>query len=65
VKRFDTFDIDDKKFEAIKQGLVGVNGKFDEIILDYNNALVGNIHSDLMKYRLQIFLDVLMILKIL
>ena len=42
VKRFDTFDIDEKKFEAIKQGVVGVNGKFDKIILDYNNALIGN-----------------------
>ena len=26
VKRFDTFDIDDKKFEAIKQGVVRLNG---------------------------------------
>ena len=42
VKRFDTFDIDEKKFEAIKQGVVVVNGKFDKIILDYNNALIGN-----------------------
>ena len=42
VKRFDTFDINDKKFEAIKQGVVGVNWKFDKIILEYNNALIGN-----------------------
>ena len=42
VKRFDTFDIDEKKFEAIKQGVVCVDGKFDKIILDYNNALIGN-----------------------
>jgi len=42
VKRFDTFDINDRKFEAIKQGVVAVNGKFDKIILDYNNALIGN-----------------------
>jgi GTPase Era involved in 16S rRNA processing len=42
VKRFDTFDINDKKIEAIKQGVVAVNGKFDKIILDYNNALIGN-----------------------
>jgi len=42
VKRFDTFDINDSKFEAIKQGVVVVNGKFDKIILDYNNALIGN-----------------------
>ena len=42
VKRFDTFDINDSKFEAIKQGVVGVNKKFDKIILDYNNALIGN-----------------------
>jgi hypothetical protein len=42
AKRFDTFDINDKKIEAIKQGVVAVNGKFDKIILDYNNALIGN-----------------------
>ena len=42
MKRFDTFEIDEKKFEAIKQGVVAVNGKFDKIILDYNNALIGN-----------------------
>jgi len=42
VKRFDTFDIDEKKFEAIKQGVVCVDGKFDKIILDYNNVLIGN-----------------------
>jgi hypothetical protein len=42
MKRFDTFDFDEKKFEAIKQGVVGVNGKFDKIILDYNNELIGN-----------------------
>ncbi len=42
MKRFDTFDIDEKKFEAIKQGVVCVNGKFDKIILDYSNALIGN-----------------------
>ena len=41
VKRFDTFDINDSKFEAIKQGVVDVNEKFDKIILDYN-ALIGN-----------------------
>ena len=42
VKRFDTFYIDEKKFEAIKQGLVGLNGKFEKIILEYNSALIGN-----------------------
>jgi len=42
VKRFDTFEIDEKKFEAIKQGVVAVNRKFDKIIRDYNNALIGN-----------------------
>ena len=42
VKKFDTFDIDEKKFEAIKQGVVELNEKFDKIILDYNNALIGN-----------------------
>jgi len=42
VKRFDKFDINDKKFEAIKHGVAGLNGKFDKIILDYNNALIGN-----------------------
>jgi hypothetical protein len=42
VKRFDTFDIDDKKFEVIKQEVVGLNGKFDKTIIDYNNALIGN-----------------------
>jgi hypothetical protein len=42
VKIFDTFYIDEKKFEAIKQGVVDVNGKFDEIILYYNKALIGN-----------------------
>ena len=42
VKKFDTFDIDEKKFEDIKQRVVGVNKKFDKIILDYNNALIGN-----------------------
>jgi len=42
VKRFDTFEIDERKFEAIKQGVVCVNGKFDKIILDYNNALIEN-----------------------
>jgi hypothetical protein len=29
VKKFDTFDIDEKKFEDIKQRVVGVNKKFD------------------------------------
>jgi hypothetical protein len=42
VKRFDTFEIDENKFESIKRGVVGVNGKFDKIILDYNNALIEN-----------------------
>jgi len=42
VKRFDTFEIDEKKFEAIKDRVVDVNGKFDKIILDYNNALIRN-----------------------
>jgi DNA repair ATPase RecN len=42
VKRFDTFYIDDKKFEAIKQGVVGLNGIFHKIIFDYNKALIGN-----------------------
>ncbi len=42
VKRFDTFDIDEKKFEAVKQGVVDVNWKFDKIIIDYNGALIGN-----------------------
>ena len=42
VKRFDTFGIGDEKSEAIKQRVVGVNEKFDKIILDYNNALIGN-----------------------
>ena len=42
VKRFDTLDIDEKRFEAIKQGMVSVNGKLDKIVLDYNNALIEN-----------------------
>ena len=42
VKRFDTFDIDEKKFEAIKKGVICVNGKLDKIILDYNKPLIGN-----------------------
>jgi len=42
VKKFDTFDIDEKKFEDIKQRVVGVTGKFDKIIPQYNNALIGN-----------------------
>jgi len=42
VKRFDTFEIDEKKFEAIKLGVVGLNAEFDEIILEYNNRLIGN-----------------------
>jgi len=59
VKKFDTFDIDEKKFEDIKQRVVGVNKKFDKIIIDYNNALIGimNIHFFLMKYQLEMFLD--------
>ena len=59
VKRFDTFEIDENKFESIKQGVVGVNGKFDKIILDLTMRLlrIKNIHSDLMKYLLQISLD--------
>jgi len=59
VKIFDTFYIDEKKFEAIKQGVVDVNGKFDEIILYYNKALIGikkySFRFD--KYQLQISLD--------
>jgi hypothetical protein len=42
TKRFDTFEINDKKFKAIKQGVVAVNQTFDNIIIDYNNSLVGN-----------------------
>jgi DNA repair ATPase RecN len=42
VERFNTLDINDKKYEDIKQGVVGVNKKFDKIILDYNNSLIGN-----------------------
>jgi hypothetical protein len=42
VKIFDTFEIDEKKFEAIKKRVVGVNEKFDDLILDYNSALIGN-----------------------
>ncbi len=42
TKRFDTFEINDKKFKAIKQGVVAVNQTFDKIIIDYNNSLVGN-----------------------
>ena len=40
--KFGTFNIDEKKFEDIKQRVVGVNKKFDKIILDYNNGLIGN-----------------------
>jgi hypothetical protein len=32
VKRFDTFDIDDKKFESIKHGVVWLNGKFMKMV---------------------------------
>ena len=42
VMKFGTFNIDEKKFEDIKQRVVGVNKKFDKIILDYNNGLIGN-----------------------
>ncbi len=35
VKRFDTFDIDETKFQAIKQGVVVVNGKFDKLIISF------------------------------
>jgi len=42
LKRFDTFDINDKKFEAIKEGVGWLNRKFYKIIRDYNNALIGN-----------------------
>ena len=54
VKRFDTFEIDEKKFEAIKQGVVAVNGKFDKIILDYNNALIGNKEYSFQFYEIPI-----------
>jgi hypothetical protein len=54
VKRFDTFDIDEKKFEAIKQGVVCVDGKFDKIILDYNNALIGNKEYSFKYYEISI-----------
>jgi DNA repair ATPase RecN len=54
VKRFDTFDIDEKKFEDIKQRVVGVNKKFDKIILDYNNALIGNKEYSFEYYEISI-----------
>ena len=54
MKRFDTFDINDKKFEDIKQGVVGVNKKFDKIILDYNNALIGNKEYSFKYYEISI-----------
>ncbi len=54
VKKFDTFDIDEKKFEDIKQRVVGVNEKFDKIILDYNNALIGNKEYSFKYYEISI-----------
>ena len=54
VKRFDTLDINDSKFEAIKQGVAVMNGKFDKIILDYNNALIGNKKYSFQFYEIPI-----------
>ena len=42
TKGFDTSEIDEKKLEVIKQGVVAVNEKFNKIILNYNNSIVGN-----------------------
>ena len=42
IKRFDTFEIDEKKFETIKQSVVDLNTNFKRIIDDYNDSLVGN-----------------------
>ena len=42
IKQFDTFEIDEKKFENIKNGVVDVNQHFLKIINDYNYSLVGN-----------------------
>jgi len=57
VKKFDTFDIDEKKFEDIKQRVVGVNKKLDKIILDYKNALIGNKEYSFKYYEIS-FADV-------
>ena len=42
IKRFDTFVIDEKNVENIKNGVVRVNKCFLKIIHDYNYSLVGN-----------------------
>ncbi len=42
IKRFDTLEIDEKKFEGIKNGVVGLNQKLNQIIDNHNKLLIGN-----------------------
>lgn len=42
ITQFDTFEINDKKFEKIKNSVADVNKNFDSIIKEYNDSLLGN-----------------------
>lgn len=42
INQFDTFEINVKKFEDVKQGVSIINKEFHAIIEDYNSSLEGN-----------------------
>ena len=42
IGRFDTFDIDEKRFEDIKKGVFVVNESFNRIQAEYNKSLLGD-----------------------
>jgi len=42
VDRFDTFEIDEKKFEEIRQSLTVLNGGLNRKLDEYKDSMIGN-----------------------